>query len=676
MSDAVIVSAPAPAALLVPVVALTSPPNSKDPHTSKTIPFKNAFDSLTLFQDVQHVPKSSIKKELPEELDPGTEEAVVPAPSTPRQGLPKPYMLRPHSAQAETPDNGALAEETLIPAPASSLGQGDVQGAVTVALPVPPATSLPYGTATYSSIAVEALANVPILTSTAHTGKPLEDPPTPTSTAQVRSVIPAKTAEVAQGPAQQLVSSTKVATVAPREPIRTQPVRTDAAVFPVHASVRSATPATGSRSTPGTASQLPMLASALATWPPTNPVTANQTTPPSVPVATATRANIEAPVDSGLQAGEAWEAVPAVPVAPSKSTDESSPAKAQTASAKQMNVSVPTLAAPPQIATTAAAAKVTPADPLVVSSPLVLPAERETLEPPSVSREVMDRISQPESLPATPAPRIPLLPQAENFAFAVRMPSPESSTDNSSVQQFAPVSSISTPLTPAIIPVTSTQSSDSQPPLPVRSETSTPQLEMPPEAPETQKPNAGSQNLSSYSLAPPAFLQPYQIPSQPGAPEPAEAVHTTWSLAAQEAHLLAPELPKTSASSEILLHLTSNDESAAAIRVADRGGSVNVSVHASDPVLRESLRSNLGELSTQLNDQGWKADVSKSAVAMAAQSGSQQDSHEGGQRGSQQQHSFGGERPPQRDRRSNGGQWQQEMDQQITGGDAHPGGNE
>jgi hypothetical protein len=201
---------------------------------------------------------------------------------------------------------------------------------------------------------------------------------------------------------------------------------------------------------------------------------------------------------------------------------------------------------------------------------------------------------------------------------------------------------------------------------------------MQPAPSDTQKPNDGSQQTSGpaphWNAA--AFLQTSEVASQPGAPESAEAVHTTWPLATQEAHLLAPELPKTTASSEILLHLTSNDESAAAIRVADRGGSVNVSVHASDPVLRESLRSNLGELSTQLNDQGWKADVTKSAATVAAQSGSQQDFHQGGQRGSQQQQSFGGERPPQRDRRSNSGQWQQEMDQLITGGDAHSGGNE
>jgi hypothetical protein len=131
-----------------------------------------------------------------------------------------------------------------------------------------------------------------------------------------------------------------------------------------------------------------------------------------------------------------------------------------------------------------------------------------------------------------------------------------------------------------------------------------------------------------------------------------------------------------SASPEILLHLTGNDEPSATVRVADRAGSLNVSVHASDPILRESLRSNLGELSAQLNAQDWRADVIKSATAAAAMhSESQPDSHAEGQRGSAQQQSFGGDRQPQRDRRGPGEQWRQELDQQITGGKAHPGGN-
>jgi hypothetical protein len=205
-------------------------------------------------------------------------------------------------------------------------------------------------------------------------------------------------------------------------------------------------------------------------------------------------------------------------------------------------------------------------------------------------------------------------------------------------------------------------------------------------AAETEKPDAGTQNQPDLLKAQQtpeanthwndaAVVQAPEIGSMAGASEPVEAARPNLPLATQETHLMAPEPARTSGSSEILLHLTGNDESSAAIRVADRGGSVNVSVHASDPVLRESLRSNLGELSTQLNAQGWKADVVKStAAAVATHSESQQDSHANGQRGSQQQ-SSGGERQPQRDRRANGGQWQQELDQQITGGDANPGGN-
>jgi len=160
----------------------------------------------------------------------------------------------------------------------------------------------------------------------------------------------------------------------------------------------------------------------------------------------------------------------------------------------------------------------------------------------------------------------------------------------------------------------------------------------------------------------------------PSAPEPTAAARASLPPTVQESHLLAPEIPKTPGSSEILLHLTDNDQSYAAIRVADRAGSVNVSVHASDPVLRESLRSNLGDLSNQLNDQGWRADLIKSTAA-PTQSGSQPDSHGGEQRGSQQQQSFGGDRQPQRDRRASGGQWQQELDREISGDAAHSGGN-
>jgi len=318
---------------------------------------------------------------------------------------------------------------------------------------------------------------------------------------------------------------------------------------------------------------------------------------------------------------------------------------------------------------------------------------------PARSSEILGNVSVPQhaALAVTAAPKTPLLPQAENFAFAVRMLGLESSPHSSLTQSTVPLSTSTneTPLTQPKSPVTQPQSSGSEQPVPqpapVRSQPSSdPRPDaLPSTTPGPDKPSDAAQNLSDSLEARPAaqptlgvtahwndsaVWQAPELGSTGSTPEPNEGAHVNLPLEAQETRLVAPELPKSSGTSEILLHLTDNDQSSAAIRVADRAGSVNVSVHASDPVLRESLRSNLGELSTQLNDQGWKADVIKSAAA-ATQSGSQQDSHEGGQRGSPQQQSFSGDRQSQRDRRANGGQWQQELDRQTTGGDAHSGGN-
>jgi hypothetical protein len=317
-------------------------------------------------------------------------------------------------------------------------------------------------------------------------------------------------------------------------------------------------------------------------------------------------------------------------------------------------------------------------------------------EPISTGHEATDRAPEPsgtsapqhEAMAATIAPKAPLIPQAENFAFAVRMAVPENSSDNSSLTQQVqiPVTANGTPVTQTKGSVTPPEASASQPAASPESQTpDAPQREAQSSAPETPQSNIGARNpfelqgaQQTQAVTPhwndAAVLQSSEIGSQMATGEPAEVAQPSLPLAAQEAHLLSPELPRTSGGSEILLHLTGNDQTSAAIRVADRAGTVNVSVHASDPVLRESLRSNLGELSTQLNDQGWKADVLKSA-AVAAHSEGQQDSHAGGQRGSGQQQSSGGERQPQRDRRASGGQWQQELEQHITGGDAHPGGN-
>ena len=326
----------------------------------------------------------------------------------------------------------------------------------------------------------------------------------------------------------------------------------------------------------------------------------------------------------------------------------------------------------------AAAQAVTPAAPLPA-----LVAESSTSTPETPKSSVAARSEATEPTVAASAPKTPLAPTADNFAFAVRMLSPDA-----------------IPLTQAKPAVTPTEPQISQPkpavtqPKPAPAPQQQPQSEASSNSKrETQSPASNTEKsdtrtpksadlpqsgpaqeaVTRWSEVS-ATLQPSGANSAPLSSELVEPDHASPALAAQETHLMAPELPKTSTSTDILLHVTGNDQSSAAIRVADRGGSVNVSVHAADPVLRESLRSNLGELSTQLSQQGWRADVLKSA-ATAAPSDSQQDSHAGGQRSSQQQQSFGGDRQPQRDRRAQGGHWKQELEQQISGGNAHPGGN-
>lgn len=304
-------------------------------------------------------------------------------------------------------------------------------------------------------------------------------------------------------------------------------------------------------------------------------------------------------------------------------------------------------------------------------------------------------IVQYQPLAAIPSPKAPLLPQAQNFAFAVRMlglespsrPAPlaESAAPAIASQTSPGVTANQTSLTQTNASVSNSHPSNlAQPAQPATQTSGTSQKETPVSSTDPQKSDTITQKqpdllkvqetagvTTRWNDA--VILQAPEVGPTEAMAERTQAPAANLPLAAQETHLAPPELPRTSAGSEILLHLAATDQSSAAIRVADRAGTVSVSVHASDPVLRESLRSNLGELSTLLNSQGWKADVFKSAAA-AMHSDSQPDSHPEGQRGSQQQFS-GSDRQPHRDRRSNGGQWQQELDQQISGGDALSGGN-
>jgi hypothetical protein len=680
----VIVSAPAPAALHVPVVSLAPSLDVKDPNASKTTPFRNVFDSLTFLDDLQHeggaqqegaavknssTKNSSAKKEGPEHPGPGTEELVVPQTQSP--SLPKPPLMLPQSAQGATTVTHAPADEATVLPPTSSSVQSDVKGAVTVtSLPEAPAAFLPYTPQTSNTVRL-AVTTLPPAKQQVTTRLSTAPSPTQPELAQqpASSTNQTESTLLAIATPQPTAKPSATSSVSMPLPAKAEPGEDEAARLPIRASAPS---------TPQSTS--------LATE---TPVTPSVPAPQNSTVETAAAA-LKAPVGSSspiaeqLPASNSSEAV--VPAAPSKPAERLSAANAPAASPDQTPGPVEIAAPAPQPSDAiAAVAKITPADPSVLPPSTVSFVEKEPLAPLPADHDVVDRSAQPEPLVATPAPNIPLLPQAENFAFAARIQ--PSSSDNSPATQSAPVSTNETPLTQSKTPVAPPESSDSQQPAaPVSQMSSNLGRQTGPAAPETEKSEVVAQNLS-YALGPQPTLgvtqhwsdaavwQAPDLGSMPGMPEPAETAPASLPLAAQEAHLLAPDLPKTSASSEILLHLTGNDQSAAAIRVTDRAGSVNVSVHASDPVLRESLRSNLGELSTQLNGQGWKADITKSAVA-AMQSGGPQDSHEDGKRGSQPQQSFGGDRQPQRDRRANGGQWQQELDQQISGGEAHSGGNE
>ncbi len=159
-------------------------------------------------------------------------------------------------------------------------------------------------------------------------------------------------------------------------------------------------------------------------------------------------------------------------------------------------------------------------------------------------------------------------------------------------------------------------------------------------------------------------------------PDPSGPVHSTPSrgFAIQDVQPVLPEIPKPPTSTEILLHLGAKDQSTASVRMVDRAGTVNVSVHASDPDLRSSLRSNLSDLASQLTGQGFKTELVRPAV-IAANTNNQHDTRHGSQGSSgQQHHSTPDGRYPQRDRRTGTELWLEELEQETTGTAGASGG--
>ena len=271
------------------------------------------------------------------------------------------------------------------------------------------------------------------------------------------------------------------------------------------------------------------------------------------------------------------------------------------------------------------------------------------------------------SITSTPAPASPVaLPAASSLAFSIRLKpeSPPATTQTAS--QSAPQNRIQPPNTSAARE--SQHSTVQQPGAP------------PPQEPQSVTPvknvNPTTDGTSDRALAT-ANSVPDARPSTSIADAP-EVSRPLAAAAVHEVQAILPESPKAaSANQEILLHLPGTNQSVAAVRLVDRSGTVNVSVHASDPELRTSLRSNLSDLASQLNGQGFKTEVIKPAV-IAAHADNAQDSRHDGQRSAnqQQQSPTPGDRQPQRDRRANSSRWLEELNQKTSGNpDAEGGSN-
>ena len=178
------------------------------------------------------------------------------------------------------------------------------------------------------------------------------------------------------------------------------------------------------------------------------------------------------------------------------------------------------------------------------------------------------------------------------------------------------------------------------------------------------KPAAGPEilmPLHAFSSSPTGDARPTALVY-----ESSEPLHIAATAAVHDV-ALAPESPKASMTSEILLHLSGKDQTTAAVRVVDRAGTVNVTVHAPDASLRTSLRSNIGELATQLNGQGFKTDLVKPAVLAAHADNARDSRHDGERPSGQQQQSTPGERQSQRQRRTGSERWLDELEQETSG---------
>jgi hypothetical protein len=317
--------------------------------------------------------------------------------------------------------------------------------------------------------------------------------------------------------------------------------------------------------------------------------------------------------------------------------------------------------------------------PLLTHAPLVRSAGLEQI-PVMESRALTSGAAAPAPESASPRPAsnisVPLRP--ENLAFSLRLAESDAASRQATALATRAHEAPHLPATnvaPRHTPIMEKQStaSRSQP----TNDTKNPSRPLAPiENKESLPPNSTrdffSQSPSSSNTASTMIHMDSRSSMPP--PEPVESIHTNPPIAVREVKALTPEPPRVNMNSEILLHLVGKDQTSAAVRVMDRGGAVNVSVHAPDPELRNSLRSNLGELASQLNNQGWKTEVVTTTPAPSSSehsrgSGPHDDSSSG-----QQQPSGNSERQSQRDRRPSD-RWLQEFEEQTTGNTGNSGGN-
>jgi len=371
------------------------------------------------------------------------------------------------------------------------------------------------------------------------------------------------------------------------------------------------------------------------------------------------------------------------PPAPSVTTQSSVPTVPQQAPApassahsveqprKEPETNTPASSATPQNTSQAAAV---PAPAIPAAIPEVPSAPMPSA--PAPERQAPGASDQPSAPPAgshtvSPTPQTSFVQQAENLAFSLRMVPQE------------PVPQEPLPAPAAQAKTVTAEQRTSPNPARYQTETNFRHEPQPPAEPISRSDNRGpeAELLRRYPAAETGLrwnelgaLQHSEAHTAASAdiPEPA---HAEPESPIQELHPLLQEPAKAPVSSEILLHVSGGDPSAAAsIRVADRAGAVNVSVHASDPDLRNSLRSNLGELSTQLNTQGWKTEVNR-PVPAATHAETFHDSRSEGQRSfNQQRQSAGGDRQQGQQRRANTGRWQDEFEEQIASQPTSAGG--